>query len=363
MPSKDSRWWISSNASTKTRMVSRILQRLRRSDFSKNTLIIMLGTVFSQFLLIAATPVLSRIYLPEEFGLSGVFLASAYILQYIFTLRYTFAIMIGEDAERSFRVVQLCLGLCVIFGVLLTALFYFVSGPLLQLLRIGELGNYFLLLPAFSAVLAANETLFAWMNRNKAYRYISINRMVTAAVTLVVMLLWGWLIDHSARGLILGTLAGQLIGTAMLFYRSQGIRRFPLRPRWKELRAAAYEHRSFPIYTLPSEMINIVTNQLPVFMLKRFLPTATEAGYFSMTNRVLGMPLTFVSSAISEVFRQRAADDYHSTGTCRPIFLKTARTLALTGILPFLLLFLFGPQLFSFVLGSEWAEAGTYARI
>ncbi|GAB4093961.1 MATE family efflux transporter [Flaviaesturariibacter terrae] len=344
-------------------MLARILRKFRGSDFSKNTLIIMMGTVFAQFLLIAATPVLSRIYMPAEFGLSGVFIASAYILQYLFTLKYPFAIMVGEDEQKSYRVVQLCLWLCAAFTVVLTIVFYLLSGPLLRMLHLTELGNYLLLLPLFSGVLAANETLFAWMNRNKAYRYISINRIVTASVTLVCMLLWAVLIDHSAKGLILGTGLGQLIGTGLLFYRSQGYARFPLRPNWAALRSVAHEYRSFPIYTLPSEMINIVTNQLPVFMLKRFLPTATEAGYFSMTNRVLGIPLTFVSSSISEVFRQRAADDYRINGSCRPIFLKTAGTLAAAGIVPFLVLFFFGPQLFSFVLGKEWTEAGHYAQL
>jgi O-antigen/teichoic acid export membrane protein len=344
-------------------MLAKVLKKFRGSDFSRNTLIIMMGTVFSQFLLIGATPWLARIYSPADFGLSGVFIASAYILQYLFTLKYPFAIMVGEDEGKSFRVVQLCIWLCIGFTALLTGLFFFLDDILMRLLRLPELGTYFLLLPVFAGVLAVNETLFSWMNRNKAYRYISINRVVTASATLITMLLWAYLVERSARGLILGTLIGQSLGTALLFYRSQGIMRFPWRPNFKQLGSVAHEYRKFPIYTLPSEMINVITNQLPVFMLKRFLPTATEAGFFSMTNRVLGIPLTFVSSSISEVFRQRAADDYRINGTCRPIFLKTVGTLAAVGIIPFVVLFAFGPQLFSFVLGEEWREAGYYARI
>ncbi|RYY95486.1 MAG: hypothetical protein EOO11_15735, partial [Chitinophagaceae bacterium] len=344
-------------------MVARILNRFRSSDFSRNTVTIFLGTVSAQFVLIAATPWLSRIYDPAAFGLSGVFMSAAYILQYLMTLRYSFAIMIGEDAERSFRVVQLCLWLCLGFTALLTGLFALALEPLLRWLNLAELGHYFLLLPLFAGVLAVNETLFAWLNRNKAYSYIAVNRILTTGTTLLVTVGWGYAIDRSAMGLISGTLAGQALGSLLLLYRSRRFGRFSLRFNGGQLRATAHQYRSFAIYTLPSEMINVLTNQLPIFMLRRYMPGAEPAGYYNMTNRVLGMPLTFVSASISEVFRQRAADDYRIHGSCRPIFLKTLGMLAAVGIVPFLVLFFFGPELFAFVLGAEWREAGEYARL
>jgi O-antigen/teichoic acid export membrane protein len=63
------------------------------------------------------------------------------------------------------------------------------------------------------------------------------------------------------------------------------------------------------------------------------------------------------------VFKQRATEDYHNFGNCKSIFLKTFRNLSLLGALPFLILFIWGPELFGFVFGEKWAIAGKYAQI
>jgi O-antigen/teichoic acid export membrane protein len=42
---------------------------------------------------------------------------------------------------------------------------------------------------------------------------------------------------------------------------------------------------------------------------------------------------------------------------------KLLKTLMITGLIPLVTLLFFGPMLFSFVFGSEWVEAGVYARL
>ncbi|RYZ17550.1 MAG: hypothetical protein EOO16_24040, partial [Chitinophagaceae bacterium] len=344
-------------------MLGSILQKFRSSDFSKNTFIIMLGTIFSQFVLIAATPWLSRIYTPDEFGLYGMFIGMAMLLGSAMTLRYTIAIMIAETSEKAHDVVKLCLLLSVCITAILTGVAAVFYAPLQGLLNLKDIGYYLMLLPVYAGVLGINETLFSWLNRNKAYNYISINRIVTSSLTLTTTLLWGYFVDRTAHGLIMGSLVGQGMGTVLLFFRGLRFRPFDFHIDLPRIRAMARQYRSFPIYTLPSEFINIFTNQLPVFMLNSLMKNSAAAGNFSMTNRVLGIPLVFVSNSISEVFRQKAADEYRLKGTCRPLFLKTTGALAAMGIIPFAVLFFFGPQIFTFVLGPKWTQAGEYARV
>jgi O-antigen/teichoic acid export membrane protein len=78
---------------------------------------------------------------------------------------------------------------------------------------------------------------------------------------------------------------------------------------------------------------------------------------------MLSMPTMFIIQAVGEVFKKRASMEFHTTGNCLRTFKRTFFTLALLSLLPFLIIFLFGPALFGFVFGMQWVEAGTFTRI
>ena len=56
-------------------------------------------------------------------------------------------------------------------------------------------------------------------------------------------------------------------------------------------------------------------------------------------------------------------EDLKEHGTCRPLFIKTLLSLVVIGLPPTLLLILFGREIFAFVFGEDWREAGIYATI
>jgi O-antigen/teichoic acid export membrane protein len=86
-------------------------------------------------------------------------------------------------------------------------------------------------------------------------------------------------------------------------------------------------------------------------------------GWYNLSVRMLGLPSTLIATAVSDVFRQRATNDFHTFGSCRSIFLKVFKTLVLVSIVPFAILLLFGPSIFSFVFGEQWREAGKIAQV
>ena len=58
-----------------------MIQRLKpKSEFSRNVLTLMTGTTIAQAIPIAISPILTRIYSPEDFGLLALFLAVFSIL-------------------------------------------------------------------------------------------------------------------------------------------------------------------------------------------------------------------------------------------------------------------------------------------
>ena len=63
----------------------------------------MAGTALSNLLIILTTPLLTRLYTPEEFGVYSVFLSLLFIGTILVSLRYETAIPLPEDDDDAFH--------------------------------------------------------------------------------------------------------------------------------------------------------------------------------------------------------------------------------------------------------------------
>ena len=85
-----------------------------QSEFSQNVLTLMTGSILSQAIPIAITPILTRIYTPEDFGLYAVYIAIITILGTMVSGRYELAIMLPKKDEDAINIFAL--------GILITLL-------------------------------------------------------------------------------------------------------------------------------------------------------------------------------------------------------------------------------------------------
>ena len=85
------------------------------SEFGRNVLTLMTGTTIAQAIPVAITPILTRLYTPEDFGLLAVFVAFSTILGSISSGRYELAIMLPENDEDAINIAALCFLLSIIF--------------------------------------------------------------------------------------------------------------------------------------------------------------------------------------------------------------------------------------------------------
>jgi O-antigen/teichoic acid export membrane protein len=132
--------------------------------------------------------------------------------------------------------------------------------------------------------------------------------------------------------------------------------------KYKDTRFLAQKHKKFLIFTSLSDLLNIFLVQLPILILTR-LTSAIPTGQFAFSNRLLGLPIMFISSSVGEVFKQKASDEYRRTKKCQNTFIQTFKGLFIFSIIPFIFLFIFAPEIFAFVFGEEWRDAGIYTRI
>ena len=150
--------------------ISKFLGQIKGSEFKKNILLVIIGTAITQLIPILISPILTRIYLPEDFGIYSVYLAITSIIGVIATARYENAIVLAEKEEDIFLLVILssCLTLITSFICLLLVLacssfimeFFNISGsarwlyfiPLTVLISglFAGLNNYFIKKKSFN---------------------------------------------------------------------------------------------------------------------------------------------------------------------------------------------------------------------
>jgi O-antigen/teichoic acid export membrane protein len=126
--------------------------------------------------------------------------------------------------------------------------------------------------------------------------------------------------------------------------------------------AAARRYAHVARYTLPDQLINNLAGSIHVIFLGTAFGTA-ELGYVTLVLSILYFPVTVVSTAVKDVFRQRASLEYQLNGTCRPTYRRLVVPIALLALIGFGTMYVAAPWLFPLVLGSDWSVAGNYARI
>ena len=70
------------------------IRNLLKSEFLKNIITLFSGASIAQLIPVIVAPILSRIYLPEQFGLLGVLMALIGIFSVVATFQYESAIML-----------------------------------------------------------------------------------------------------------------------------------------------------------------------------------------------------------------------------------------------------------------------------
>lgn len=335
-----------------------IRRLLPKNRFSRSISVLAGGATAGQIIVIMASPILTRLYSPEDFGVLAVFAAFLGILAVIASLRYELAIPLPESDEEAAHVVVL--GLMIVAAMsLLTAFFViFFAQPIADLFNTTALAGYLWLLPVGLLLSGIYQVFNYWAIRVKAFTPIARTK-ITQSIVMVFVQLSGYLLGPVS--LIIGQITGQAAGGSSLAALT-------VRNRWAvfkvihrgDIRAAARRYVRFPIYSTWSGLFNTTGQQLPP-MLFAVLFSPAAAGIYMIAHRVLAMPMALIGKAIADVFFSSAAEARRN-GTLAGLVEGIHAKLVQIAMPPALILILAGPDLFAFVFGADWRQAGEFAQ-
>lgn len=338
-----------------------IANLLSKNSTARHVSILASGTFIAQAIPIAISPILTRLYAPEEFGLAALYLACVSILAVIATARYEMAITLLQVDQDAAYLVTFTLKLCAAVSGLLYVPIFFFGETMAARLGNPELAPWLYLLPVSVLAAGAFSVFQFWCNRTSQYRRMSLNRIQNSSLT--ALFNTGLGLTHFHGGLILGGTIGQLsaaaiVGRNVLIERKEQFQNHKL----TEQLAIAKRYASHPKHIAPAQLIGVVAQQIPIFMISNLFALSV-AGFFSMAYRLVSLPSGLIASAIGDVYRQKISVAYNHRGEFKQEFITTLQKTSLIASPPFAVLYFVAPDLFEFVFGEAWRVAGEYAQI
>jgi len=339
-----------------------VLKKLKpKSEFSRNVLTLMTGTTIAQAIPIAISPILTRIYTPEDFGVFALFLAIAGVFSVIASGRYELALMLPEKEEDAMNI--FVLGMLIIF-LLTSFLFFFIflfHQYLLDILQNKEIGYWLYFIPIAFFFIGLFNLLSYYNNRQKNYKDIANATIVKSVVLALVQLTVGFF-KAGAGGLISGQIISTLFANLKLFQNIIKDKELLSKVSKVKMIALAKRYKDFPRYQTPHAMLNTFSSYLPVYMFTPFFGLVV-VGLYSLSTRIILTPMMILAGASAKVYNQKVTQLYNENGDAYGFTIRLLKSLLKKTILPFLIIIIFAPDIFAFVFGTEWREAGVYTQI
>jgi O-antigen/teichoic acid export membrane protein len=319
----------------------------------------MTGTVIAQLIAYLIYPVLTRIYSTADMGELGVYTRLVAFIAAFATARYEATLPVAKQDNHAFSLYRLSfrISLIVLTAVFLIGLTYYMLKPY-------SFSNYvFLVISVLSAYVSVWINLGTnWSVRKKLFRQISIQRMVNSVSVNTLRLIFG-LLNWGAFGLIFGTLLGSFL-SVFSFVRTflSNKKGDTSSSDLKRMRVLAKNYKSYPTVYLPHVLLDLGVDLALAAFIVEFYGKGTFGSY-SYAYLMLRLPLSLFGQSLGQVFFNKSSELFNKKQAVYPLTLKTLRTLFYISIIPFTVLFFFGSDLFGFVFGEKWREAGRIAEI
>lgn len=337
-------------------MSARIDCWLPKGSFLRNVTILTGGTVFAQALMVAALPVLTRLYSPEDFSLLAVHVAILGIVTVVSCLRYNIAIPLPEHDSDAMAL--LAVALLAASGVSLLCALPVILAPEATARLIGQPGlqPYLWMIPVGVFIASIYNALQYWATRKKRFGDVAKTRMTQSFGGVGTQLGFG-AVGVIPFGLLFGSTIANGLGVFRLS-RSLWLSEGSILSNLSLIRMSknAREYRRFPIYSVPETFFNSAGLNLPIIIIAATI-IGPEAGFLFLAMRVMGLPTRLLASSVAQVYISEAPAKLRN-GTLADFTNRTMWILFRTSAPLLILIGISSPAVFPVIFGAEWVRAG-----
>lgn len=334
-----------------------IFNSIKLSSRLKNVMKVSGGTILGQLISIVSLPVITRIYGAEIMGIWATILAVALIIQAICDWGLNSGIMIEDDENKIKNIysviTSVSLFTSILAGGIIILYFFFIKNYSLKLSFF-----YSLLTVIYAFTVKQVNTSYTWLNRKKDYSVLMKNPIINYTVVAIIAIGLGFIgfIDY---GYYVAVILGQLF--TLLHMR----RHLPLvffNFSLQDYKWVCKKYCDLIKYQLPNNLMIQFNDQIPSLLIGSLFGNEI-LGYFSVSNKILNMPVSFIGQAIGKVFYQSASELKRKGEKIGDFVARNFQRAIKLAVIPILALYAVGDLAAVVFFGNEYIIAGTILRI
>ena len=335
-----------------------LLEKIRGNKFFRAIITLMSGSILAQAITLLASPIMTRLYSEEQIGEYTLILTAVTMFGGVVCARYDISIVSDTEEKNVYALIRLCvlISLAISLAAGVGYAVYYELTDSISLHPLAVFGWVSVLLFLLGVGLALNS----YNNRYKQYKLMSSAHVERAAGKEIVLVGLG-LIHPSTWGLLVSQLFNSFLG-----YWRQAVPLVKHRQNFKEVtradvRAVARKHIKQPLFSVPATFANSFSYSAINLMVSALYGNIALA-YYSMSFRMLGVPLQLISVNVSKAFFERASRDYDRTGRFTKAYLQSSAVLLAFAVPMVVLLLWLAPWLFEVFFGQGWGISGVYVQ-
>ena len=316
--------------------------------------------MLGQLLILASSPILTRLFTPAEFGVYAVFTALTGIFGNVLSMRYELAVPIAKSDRDAAALAAMAVFSVVASCALTVPVAWLGADWLARKTEMPELSSLLWAVPLTIVALSTAESASYWSVYRGTFGINATARLVQSAVQSALQVLFG-LLGFAGGGMVMGYAAGYVVRVAFMAVSfSRADRLLLASPQWSAVIGNARRNWQYPAFSAPSTLLEASTQlMLPIFLAMLFGPTM--AGLFALGQRLMGLPIRLFAQAARQVFLGEAAE--REPAAIFGLFKKASLLFFGLGVVGMAPVLFAGPTLFALLFGEPWRAAGEIVQL
>lgn len=334
------------------------IKKLFSNKFFQSIATLMSGTLIAQIISFAISPLMTRLYSEEQIGEYTLLLTVVTMFGSVICGRYDMAIVGESDEKGMYALVKLSSYITLALSLLVSVgytIYFCTSGSTKM-----SFPEVFAWIFAFVLATGFMNILQSYNNHFRDYKLMSAASITKEAGKAVTLVGFGAL-HFGTIGLLVSYIVSSILELLQLIKRLKSNMSSIKAITFEDMKKAAKKHIRQPLYSVPASFVNGFSYSVINIFINSLFGSVTLA-YYSMSYRMLGVPLSLVCNSTSKAYFEKAAREHDETGNFHKTFLQTSLFLLAIAVPMTAVLMILAPWAFELFFGKGWGVSGEYVR-
>lgn len=336
----------------------KFIEKIKSNKFVSSVLTIGAGNFLAQVFQVVTIPMASRLYSQGAYGEYGIVLSTATFITGFSTLGLTSAIMVPDNEEEVHKVFKTAFYTQFLITFLLMCV-CLIGSPFFRLFRVS--GSYPMAVVVMCIyIITANlqGLLTVYINKKEMNKVLFYNPLIGAFSNVLILIPLGFM-GVGFWGFLTSIILSNIIIDVLMVRASN-----PFRTRLlhSDVLVVIKKYKAFILYQFPANFISSFALQFPVQFLARVFGNVL-LGSYSMCIKLLEYPIKLIAAPISDVYFRTASAIHNEKDKLSDLTYKMIRGIVIIASVPTAIMVFWGEELFVFILGKQWEEAGRLVTV